>query len=202
MVAFTANSIPASANSAKIGTVSPPAVSTGGCPRPAPLGQRAAPSRSIAARLGTGGPCQEFCESHPRPASPQAGGGSVRSPRGSRLRIHPPPQNFAPSVRARLGPHPRAWQPPKNWPRREVPSTVGRCLWARCSIHSAGALRNALSRCRYVFHSSFHPAFRRPSSRWAWSSGRSARWRPRTMFSNRFGAIAMAFTSASFASTV
>ena len=51
-----------------------------------------------------------------------------------------------------------------------------------------------------------HPALPRPSSMWAWSSGRSPGWRsrtyPRTQLSNPAGAIAMAFSSASFASAV
>jgi hypothetical protein len=47
-----------------------------------------------------------------------------------------------------------------------------------------------------------HPALRRPSSIWAWSSGRCHGTRRRTNMSKAAGAIAMAFASASFASSM
>jgi hypothetical protein len=47
-----------------------------------------------------------------------------------------------------------------------------------------------------------HPSLRRPSSRWAWSSDRYHGGRPRTYMSNAAGATAIAFSSATFASSV
>jgi hypothetical protein len=52
------------------------------------------------------------------------------------------------------------------------------------------------------FHSSRQPALRRPSSTWAWSSGRTPGRRPRISASTCAGAIAIACSSASFASAV
>jgi hypothetical protein len=47
-----------------------------------------------------------------------------------------------------------------------------------------------------------HPALRRPSTMWAWSSGRIHGTRCRTYMSNEEGVMAMAFSNASFASSI
>ena len=67
---------------------------------------------------------------------------------------------------------------------------------------SHSAVASAFWDCRGRNHSSRHPALRRPSIMWAWSSGRTPGKRPRISLSTCSGAIAIAFSSASFASAV
>jgi hypothetical protein len=80
-------------------------------------------------------------------------------------------------------------------PEKGATTTGDRSRWLTAKVAVADAEAGGP-------HSSGIPALRSPSIMWAWSSGRSPGWRSRTNLSNRAGAIALAFSSASFASVV